>query len=1681
MSQLDVETIKKNSNEFSAVKEALNEVNNLEFKAGESDFYRSLLSGNLDTQKSYVWSALSAISDKVGEEIYEKVLNYIDDVSDIDTCDIKALQSMIQILGTNFSVFKSIERCPLEIVKLINIFSMRKDYLLNSDKVCSQLAAAIDKEVLSSWNTDRALSDDPVLSINLERRKHGLSDLSVNSMIKAKELDNLISSTFCNVLSANVYDTYNTIDGQFIYKELSTAILSNGFELSNKYADEIQAAKTKYNIPLDFDPSDEADLIDRGISSLDGYDCYQQSILSIEYKRRREAKNELEPRTRYSYYKEANVRDYFKFIEEEYNELKTTYVNADEYQVDKTYLEISSLGLTQSLATANNNNGIAINKHMIEVVARQLLKVVTTIRGIREYLKSHAQRTYMKGTWLLIAYAINEYLRSNVYPAMNQVLPDSLSITYDSNDTVLRLTEYVDQTQYNNIHTDIREDFDDSTVNPEHWLNNGAEGNADGLDTTNIFRCEDKSKLINVSTFSDSQIQDFYFNVLNVFKLSDADLNLAANKSKLYGFLSAVFSSGADNSYLDEYGKVMCELRNETQTSSVSAYQAGRRFTASTDEFLRELSASYDTAYFMLSGYAPVDNITIQSQLDECLATYKQKQTETYDRTLSNSVNEFQAKIDELYSLLQELQTYEDKFNDLTTQYSTLTSNYLQYTGDFIPSTSTNFNDQLATYSLCVQSGFQFESYAVQSDLITQCVNLQLQYNSIHNLLSSFAKTTTIHTGLSINVSLSYNPISLSITADYGDELLSQYVSRASSYYETLRDAIKAKLNDAIAIMSASLAEAIRDINEYIQTRLNSTDYVELKSLSAILSSYYLDQFSLLSCREILSERLDYTDSDWYKYKKELFLKYTGTKVGHTPYYTIENVKHPSYQIHPCLSNFIEKLDFSYPIGNLAGIAANAISSIATSTAKLCIDADGYLLSVWCNPLNGNSDYLSKYEKTDHTDALGEQNCLFGYDGPFYPEATTDVELSNAAKSLTGDISTSWYKGLNLSDKERAYIYNKLSHLSNIISEVVDNSSADILQYGLDAYGNCYTLIKCKWNTDDEENPVLWIKAKNHPYAFPALMYDSNGFNEEQSFIERNSNEANEEFDKVARCGFNDQISAYPIIDNFSFSTDKTVLLLNARSEDQCHIVPIHVVIDQKYMKDDTHDYYVRSFNIDPTTRQTCLGSPDSEFEFASFYYDRQRIGNIYTCYDRDTEKLSILVDSYLKNEDIIYSTTSALTVLSNIPNEPKVDCQQDGTFSIAYIGDSGITTFKTFANAQADYISAETTDYVDTLSKKIVSYDFQKIGSEILSVDYREFMPYSRIGFIPLLPLSDSSSNRKNILSGTTLQEDLNAGKPMKFELFGQSADQNSGIDFKYLCPMRIYEGSISGHYDVSYHRDNTPSVCYRFEDLHYFEQNYNQYVLSNFDATYFDATELEQCLYISADQYDDCEPNNDLLGDFLKLANRDVQQYLQALRDEDYTTYSDSQFIIDNDVPAGSGQHEFSYITEPYLIPAHYFDSDHISQLSTYLKGYYCPRDAGRTIDSGKFIIGLDSAEISVSWLSNDAGSIKLDFNALHYSTPDDSNVRNKLHKFLNLDRPGDSGYLMIYSSEDGQNKLIYKLFIKNISDASTPRFVMKCLDNDDSVLNNATILGLGVDNNNTVTLLKLEGFETKFIEIS
>lgn len=96
------------------------------------------------------------------------------------------------------------------------------------------------------------------------------------------------------------------------------------------------------------------------------------------------------------------------------------YNNATKYDVDNTYLLLDSSKNGKSALVVDplmQEDG-GIKGYMVNAVVNNLLDVIHKVQNLREYLKSHAQRAFMKGTFLLISYAVNEYLKQNIYPTV---------------------------------------------------------------------------------------------------------------------------------------------------------------------------------------------------------------------------------------------------------------------------------------------------------------------------------------------------------------------------------------------------------------------------------------------------------------------------------------------------------------------------------------------------------------------------------------------------------------------------------------------------------------------------------------------------------------------------------------------------------------------------------------------------------------------------------------------------------------------------------------------------------------------------------------------------------------------------------------------------------------------------------------------------------------------------------------------------------------------------------------------------------------------------------------------------------------------------------------------------------------------------------------------------------------
>lgn len=1712
----DVKNIKKNSYDFSFTQEMLNEVNNLDFAVGEVDYLNSADNNAVDTRRSYLWSSLSAITEDVGEAIYQNILNYIDNVCDVDTCSVKALQSMIQILGTKFSIFDSLKNCPVEILNLIDIFSIRKDYLINSEKICSKLVSE-----LSSLDTEWNHSENGILSSCNET-----DPLSVYPpFIIAEKLDDVVCSAFGEVLSAHVFQTYNDLSSTSIVKDQYQNIKQNSFELSSEYDQTIDEYKTRWNISPSFDESIEVDKIENGVSSITDYTLRQQNVLSIEIRKRQAAKNELEPTTRYAYYHQRDVRDYIKFIEQLYGDNTKAYVNSKPYTIDSKYIEIKSLSSAEQLITGETNDrasGVNINEKMLEDVKKLLVNIVDQIRGIREYLKSHAQRTYMKGTFLLIAYIINEYLNNNTIPTLKKL--DYLDQEVDYSQNTVKLIEYVDQTQYNNLQTDIKEDADNRDVNPAFWEGTAANGNANELDTTNIFRPADKLKLVTSPSFAYREIEKFYLDVLNNVT---GQSRLKAQDRDIYSFLSAVFAVGADNTYQNSNGKIMCELPNTVVTTDPVEWNAQRKFTIDIDNYISDISAAYDSSNYILSSFSPIQNSSIQYQLIDALDDYKQKAQDAFMQQLDEVNNDVTIKLQNITTALEKLDAYYVVFQDYSAEFSNLVASCSQYIPNvnFVATTLRakllEFNSKYSSQLPGIVKDSVTSAIKALLDKLNALADKMIKEMSPYQILTKIQFVRVIFDFYELKCDIRTSPLNLQTTS------LGSRFSALSKYVEQLYQQLYSYLENLQTELLQQQQTFYSTAQHAIVQAVNSYESTDFSTLSTKLHDYLDEQFLLTDCVKEISARLDYTNTDWYKYKSQLFQKYSGLSTSDLPFYYIENTRHPSYQIHPCLSNFIEAIDYQFPINGLVGLAESTIRDIVKNTAELCVN-NGCILSAWNNPLNSNENYLTKYEKSNHIDEMSHVNRYYGHDGLYHPSITNVNILNFDTDSI--DSPNSLFKGLDISYREHQKLYHIINELglktkyNNYINDSA-HYQYHILKYGLDIYDNAYMLIS---NSSDAKYGTLWFRPKNYPISFPALVYkDSNSkyeFDEEHSQFEKSSSienlETNAAFSKLEMQQLTGSYYV-PLFADFTFSSTRKVILLNGipsgttdANSTYANSIPVHGFVVQKYDYDVNEDRFKRYLTPDTVEdspfREVLSTDLSQTLKCVCPFFDGSNIGQIFAEYGSNNLTVDV-IRYYANSNDIRYQSDeiSAVVSLQNLAglDDIKFSSKQNGQFSCAFLSSFDTNTqVKLYADKSTTYTYSSLTgqypNYLQTAygsllgadKNSVKTLDFEVIGKSIQMSEQKLYAPVVDMGFIPLY---SNATLRSQKIAENYYEQDFDRNGTLKFECLSPTySNTTPAIDFKFICPIRVEdveEESGIGHAEstVTFNSGIGAVSIYPITNIHNFDSYFNKYVISDIDAQYWDLTENERLATLTSD----VDSEKIKVDTYKRLANYDVMKYLCAQKEESPYSMTEHGDRNRDDASVFNDDPSLELITEPCLISQDSYQS--LAANHPYITGKFTSTSTPTvtTLRNSSYTVQLNlETTLSVIVRNVNAGvpSYKLDFNSEYYFKPPAGleNTRNHRHMFLNLDEPGDSGYLNIYDNYTNSGRCMMTLFIKNISD-EIPKFVLRKVYSAEYAGEDARLIEIAVDKSKylrasnsveqTVTVLADETDRPQYIEFS
>lgn len=110
-----------------------NEVRSAHDEFSFSNEMQTAIKSELWRNKTALWTVLSGAADDAAKKCYIKINNMVSEIADVDTCNIHSLKSIAKSVDAEFLTKNIREEYDDEILELINLFSVPKEYILNSN------------------------------------------------------------------------------------------------------------------------------------------------------------------------------------------------------------------------------------------------------------------------------------------------------------------------------------------------------------------------------------------------------------------------------------------------------------------------------------------------------------------------------------------------------------------------------------------------------------------------------------------------------------------------------------------------------------------------------------------------------------------------------------------------------------------------------------------------------------------------------------------------------------------------------------------------------------------------------------------------------------------------------------------------------------------------------------------------------------------------------------------------------------------------------------------------------------------------------------------------------------------------------------------------------------------------------------------------------------------------------------------------------------------------------------------------------------------------------------------------------------------------------------------------------------------------------------------------------------
>lgn len=141
---------------------------------GNRDFYNRIFQALTKTTKSNFWKNLDHILNiedckrPIFDIIYNNIKYYLDNVSNVDLCKVKALQSIISYYGVSYDVFNYLKDMPIELYNMLNLFSINRYYLFDYDRgvLGKDLKEKIYQEVKPDEVSGNTYTDIPIRNMS---------------------------------------------------------------------------------------------------------------------------------------------------------------------------------------------------------------------------------------------------------------------------------------------------------------------------------------------------------------------------------------------------------------------------------------------------------------------------------------------------------------------------------------------------------------------------------------------------------------------------------------------------------------------------------------------------------------------------------------------------------------------------------------------------------------------------------------------------------------------------------------------------------------------------------------------------------------------------------------------------------------------------------------------------------------------------------------------------------------------------------------------------------------------------------------------------------------------------------------------------------------------------------------------------------------------------------------------------------------------------------------------------------------------------------------------------------------------------------------------------------------------------------------------------------------------------